>query len=249
MSNRFYVNQPLDGDLCQITGETAHHVLNVMRMQIGDSLTLFNGTNYEFHATITETAKKAVTVTIQSSKKVSRELAIRITVATAFPKGDRQKFMIEKLVELGVERLIPLRTERSVVNLQEKSQEKIQRWIVEASKQCGRNRLMTIQPTVSFNDWIQTETTGTRLIAHPDQSLLSITDVMTDSIDAGLTHLTIGPEGGFSDSEIARATQAGWVSFAIGNRILRIETAAIALASIFSLAHDTAPPIHKPLAD
>ena len=143
--------------------------------------------------------------------------------------------MIEKLVELGVDRLIPLRTERSVVNVQEKSHEKIQRWIVEASKQCGRNRLMTIEPTVSFSDWIATEMPGTCLIAHPNRDSLSSPDVITRSTDADTVNLTIGPEGGFSDQEIAIAQQAGWLRFDLGTRILRIETAAIAAAAILGL--------------
>ena len=94
---------------------------------------------------------------------------------------------------------------------------------------------MTIEPTVSFSDWIATEMPGTRLIAHPNRDSLSSPDVITRSIDADTVNLTIGPEGGFSDQEIAIAQQAGWLRFDLGTRILRIETAAIAAAAILGL--------------
>ena len=234
MSNRFFIN-PIATEICQISGESAHHIVNVMRMKTGDSVILFDGTNREFTGIITETDKKVVTISIQSVIDVSREQKITSTVAVAFPKGDRQKFMIEKLVELGVDSLVPLQTQRSVVNVQPRSLEKIQRWIVEASKQCGRNQLMQIKPAVSFNDWIHGQREGPRFVAHPHDMRLTITDAIGQAQKAGAVSLTVGPEGGFTSQEIADAQNAGWSTIALGITILRIETAAIAAATFFSL--------------
>ncbi|MCH2181837.1 MAG: 16S rRNA (uracil(1498)-N(3))-methyltransferase [Mariniblastus sp.] len=235
MANRFFVKPPV-ADRCLITGESAHHMINVMRMKAGDSVTLFDGTNREYQGSITELDRKSVTISIQSVNEVSREPEVRSTLAVAFPKGDRQKFMIEKLVELGVNKLVPLLTERSVVKIQPRSMEKIERWIEEASKQSGRNQLMQVEPAVSFKDWIQRPTEGPRFLADPRAPQASVTDAARRAQTAKSVSLSIGPEGGFTSQEIEDAGRAGWAPLRLGTTTLRIETAAIAAASLFSIA-------------
>ncbi len=235
MANRFFVEPPIEKGVCHISGETAHHIINVMRLKLGDSVTLFDGTNHEYIGTISELKKKSVTISIESVIESSREQEIRLTLAVSFPKGDRQKFMIEKLVELGVHAVVPLQTQRSVVNIHAKSTEKMKRWIIEASKQCGRNQLMEINPSISFNNWIDKTTKGLCLIAHPYKASSPLQTVLLQAQHAREVSLTIGPEGGFTSEEIADAQRAGWKTVEIGSTILRIETAALAAAALFRL--------------
>ena len=167
-------------------------------------------------------------------------------MAVALPKNDRQKFLIEKLVELGVQRLIPVQAERSVAAANKKVLQRIEKQIVEACKQCERNRLMQVTEPMTFEqikDWSAQQPEPARLwIADPYNgvSIAAVNDEgIADQSNAGKHELvTIGPEGGFSDDEIARATAAGFQLLRIGPTILRVETAAIASAAIFGAGRE-----------
>jgi 16S rRNA (uracil1498-N3)-methyltransferase len=162
-------------------------------------------------------------------------------VGVALPKGDRQKWLVEKLTEVGVTVLVPLSTERGVAQPTTSALERLRRSVVEAAKQCGRNRLMTVREPASWNefldkrDWVapgSRESPHTRrLLAHPSGTPLSQLDLRITSP----TQLAIGPEGGFSDAEITAAVEAGWKLVNLGPRILRVETAAVALAAAVTL--------------
>ncbi len=235
MSNRFFVKQPPAADRFQISDQTAHHMINVMRMKVGDSVILFDGSNHEYLGIIEEVTKKSVTLSLQAVEEVSREPDVCLTLAVAFPKGDRQKFMIEKLVELGVNRLVPLLTERSVVKVQARSMEKMERWIEEASKQCGRNQLMQVEAAISFDKWIKQTDNGPRFMADPNAKQENISDAIRIARAAKSASLTIGPEGGFTLQEAEVARQEGWAPLRLGAATLRIETAAIAAAALFGI--------------
>jgi 16S rRNA (uracil1498-N3)-methyltransferase len=159
---------------------------------------------------------------------VSRELTRPLTLAVALPKGERQKWLVEKATELGATRLVPLITERGVAQPVEAALDRLRRTVIEASKQCGRNRLMEIAAPVSACAlFSQASTADERLIADPAGQPLAAT-----AIGAGTGILAaIGPEGGFAPAELAAAREAGWQPVSLGPRILRIETAAIALAA------------------
>jgi len=177
--------------------------------------------------------------------EIDRELSFPVVVAVALPKGDRQKWLVEKLVELGVTQLVPLATERSVALPSEAAIERIGRAVIEASKQCGRNRLMEITAGVPWQEFV--ETTGgstahgrTRpqpretcyLFAHPGGQAVAELQL----IRRMPTTLAIGPEGGWADGEAALAVEHGWQKIDLGPRLLRVETAAVALASHIVLA-------------
>ena len=157
-------------------------------------------------------------------------------MAVALPKGDRQKVLIEKLVELGVTKLIPLNCERSVVIAQEKSVRRLDRQVIEASKQCGRNRLLEITEPLSFSKCIQQLGNGGRpFIAHPynaHKQGFAATDVLEGEENAVVA---IGPEGGFTDQEIDAAMTKGFNKVSLGKRRLRAETAAIAATASLML--------------
>ena len=165
--------------------------------------------------------------------EVDRELPFELVVGVSLPKGDRQKWLVEKLTELGVTELVPLVTERGVAQPTEAALERLGRSVIEAAKQCGRNRLMRIAKPQALGEWVCGETSGEirRWIAHPAGQAIVSLDVSV----ATATRIAIGPEGGFTDSEIATAIDAGWQSVNLGPRILRVETAAVALAAVVAL--------------
>src|SRR5713101_1859262 len=114
MSNRFYVDHALDLGLVILRGPEAHHLAAVSRARQGDQVCLFNGNGYEYGSTVTELSRRSVTLTVTAVEAPQRELAFKLEVAAPLPKGDRGRFLVEKLTELGVTRYVPLRTERSV---------------------------------------------------------------------------------------------------------------------------------------
>lgn len=235
MSDRFYTSEPITGDRVTLDGQEAHHLLHVMRAKVGERITLFDGSGAEFAAEIAKCGRSDVETRVLERREVDRELPFTLVIGVSLPKGDRQKWLVEKLTELGVTELVPLTTERGVAQPTDSALERLARSVIEAAKQCGRNRLMQITPPQTFNDWVtnaRSTPDSRRLIAHPDGKSLP-------SLDLAIplpTLLAIGPEGGFTDAEVAAALAHGWQSVHLGQRILRIETAAAALAAVVALS-------------
>ncbi|HEY2413497.1 MAG TPA: RsmE family RNA methyltransferase [Pirellulaceae bacterium] len=228
MSDRFFVEQPIRGQTVDLAGDEARHLTAVMRAAVGDEVTLFDGGGAEFVARIGAIMKHSVHLDILERREVSRELPFIFSLAVALPKGDRQKWLLEKTTELGVTRLIPLITERGVAQPVESALDRLRRGVIEASKQCGRNRLMEIaEPRRAVDLFADQSIAGARLIAHFGGQALNSTQFRSN---AGLI-AAIGPEGGFTDGEVATANAADWRSISLGSRILRVETAAIAVAA------------------
>jgi 16S rRNA (uracil1498-N3)-methyltransferase len=234
MSRRFFVDLPVDSDAATLTGPEAHHLVNVMRGQVGDRVALFDGSGFEFDAEITDVGRSTIELKIVDRREVDRELALRLTVGVAIPKGDRQRWLIEKLVELGVTKLVPLVTSRSVVQPSGKALDRLRRAVIEASKQCGRNRLMEIAEANRITDYLSSVPGNTiALFAHPAEDIAPAPrTIPSDGCDV---MIAVGPEGGFTDDEVALAGQHDWRSVSFGPRILRTETAAVALASLIAL--------------
>lgn len=228
MSDRFYTPQPLAPGEFRLVGPEAHHIATVRRFAVGDHVTLFNGDGREYPAEILSLGKKSVALTILSADEVTRELPFPLIVASALPKGDRADFLIEKLTELGVMRFVPLITARSVVHPKEAKVEKFERMVIEASKQCGRNVLMQVSAPMTWTDFVHLpELPPQRLVLHTTNG--SSVGTTTGSAVVG-----IGPEGGFTDEEVAIAVDEGWHPVSLGPRILRVETAALVAAGWFN---------------
>jgi 16S rRNA (uracil1498-N3)-methyltransferase len=235
MSERFFVAEPITGQQATLTGDEARHLSTVMRLAVGNEVTLFDGSGPEFTARISAIGKHRVQLDITERRDISRELPCDLSLAVALPKGDRQKWLVEKTTELGVTRLIPLITERGIAQPVESALDRLRRGVIEASKQCGRNRLMEIaEPERATDLFGNPALVGWRLLAHPvgrPVSELRLEQIGGHSPPYPLL-AAIGPEGGFTESEIAAALSAGWQPISLGSRILRVETAAIALASL-----------------
>lgn len=237
MPRRFFVEIPITDKTVSISGAEAKHIAKANRLNMGDDIMLFDGSDREFEAKIIELGKNRITAAVQQVHDISRELGINLTLAVALPKGDRQKVLVEKLVELGVSNLIPLNCQRSVTIATEKSAGRLGRWVIESSKQCGRNRLMNIAAPMAFNKLVDSLPDGARLIAHPGGSEMKFvwSNLQNAGQYAGQARLTIaiGPEGGFTIDELEYARSAGWTQICLAPTILRVETAAVAAAAIF----------------
>ena len=238
MTDRYFSQKTIKGPRIVITDSEAHHLAHVMRASCGDMLTLFDGSGAEFLAEVARVGRKEVELAILERVEADRELPVRIALAVSLPKGDRQKWLVEKAVELGVAAIVPLITKRSVARPSATSLTRLRRTVIEASKQCGRNRLMEIAEPKAWNDFVQeTADTPYRFVAHPGEGVshLPTPNVLGQETSPKQNILAaIGPEGGFDDDEIGLATAAGWHTIGLGRRILRIETAAILLAGMIS---------------
>ena len=227
MAERFFTPDPLAVGDYVLEGPEAHHLSSVRRFATGDTVTLFNGDGFEYQAHIISLAKNSVTLQILTSTRVDRERQIPSIVASALPKGDRADYLIEKLTEVGVTRFIPLLTERSIVRPKKTVVEKFERAVIEASKQCGRNRLMMVDSPCPWHLLLsRTDLPDHRFVLHTDSHSLPLAKVNQESI------IAVGPEGGFSQQEIEAALGNGWQTRNLGSRILRVETAAVAAVTI-----------------
>jgi len=223
MADRFFIDCALAPGLVAIQGPEAHHLATVCRLRAGDTLTLFNGQGAEYPARVREVGKRSVTVEILGVERPQRECGFRLEVASPLPKGDRAPFLLEKLTELGVTAFTPLQTRFSVVHPREAKLDKLQRHVIEASKQCGRNVLLRVGELTSWTDFCnRQDLPAAKILAHP---------VATDTrAGGGDVVLAVGPEGGIAEEEVRLGRETGWQVVSLGPRILRMETAALYLA-------------------
>jgi 16S rRNA (uracil1498-N3)-methyltransferase len=230
MAERFYVNCDLAVASVVLEGPEAHHLRDVRRLRPGDAVCLFNGDGREYHARVASLDKKGVTLTMGPVASPQRELGFRLEVAAPVPKGDRAQFLVEKLTELGVSTFVPLAAARSVVHPREAKWDKLGRYVIEASKQCGRNVLMRIEPLTPWAEYcLRADLPERRLLGHPGGSSLP----RGRPADVAIA---VGPEGGFTSDEVQLADSAGWWPVSLGPRTLRVETAALVLAALASIA-------------
>jgi 16S rRNA (uracil1498-N3)-methyltransferase len=230
MSERFFVADKITAGRVDLVGDEARHLAAVMRAQPGDEVVLFDGSGVEFVGRVAAVLKRAVQLEVVERREISRELPCLLTLAVALPKGERQKWLVEKATELGVTRLVPLVTERGVAQPADAALDRLRRTVIEASKQCGRNRLLEIAQPMPVGDYLRSADLGaTRLFA--DAAGTALDDSADKPQPGGDWQLAIGPEGGFTPAEVADATAAGWWLVSLGPRILRVETAAVMLAA------------------
>jgi 16S rRNA (uracil1498-N3)-methyltransferase len=235
MSDRFYTPDPLGPGEYVLSGPDAHHLAAVRRFGPGDWVVLFNGDGREYPAEVIEADRKRTVLNILAAAEADRELPFPLVVASALPKGDRADFLVEKLTELGVTRFVPLSTTRAVVQPKGAKVEKFERAVIEASKQCGRNRLMAVDPPAKWDEFAARveNMPAVRVVLHPpaaEQPIHPLADLAEVVRRCGVV-FAVGPEGGFTDAEVATAGAAGWRRVALGPRVLRVETAAVAAAA------------------
>jgi len=240
---RFYCPLPLvSGQVVDLPATAARHV-QVLRMQPGHSLTLFNGEGGEFSAEVQHMGRSDVRVVVGEHRNVECEAAIQVHLAVGMPANERMDWLVEKATELGVHRITPLMTERSVIRLTgERAEKKQAHWqavAASASEQCGRNRVPLIDMPERLDAWLARQTSQADVV----QGVLSL-HASTQPLHALRAQaaeqtktwvLLNGPEGGLTDAEDAAARAKGFVALTLGDRVLRAETAALGALALLTL--------------
>jgi 16S rRNA (uracil1498-N3)-methyltransferase len=248
-----------DGRSVQLSGEETRHLRNVLRLKAGDEIFVFDGAGKEFQGRVQAVARDATEVSvIKQVDPAQPESSLDLILAIALLKGEKFDLVIQKATELGVTRIIPVITARADVRIKSDAdaERKMTRWeriALEATKQCGRARLMKIERPVRFSDLIRGDDTDSvartkasedacapvplpnsdvRIMFAERQGAL-LPEGLSDGKDRRQTVIAlIGPEGGWADDEIDQASAAGWKIVTLGGRILRAETAAIVAATL-----------------
>ena len=238
---RFYCPLPLvSGQVVDLPPTAARHV-QVLRMQPGHTLTLFNGEGGEFSAEVQHMGRSDVRVVVGEHRDVACEAAVQVHLAVGMPANERMDWLVEKATELGVHRITPLMTERSVIRLTgERAEKKQMHWqavAASASEQCGRNRVPLIDLPERLDAWLARQTAQTDVV-HGVLSLHASTQPLNTLRDGGAASTWVllnGPEGGLTDAEDAAARAKGFAALSLGERVLRAETAALGALALLTL--------------
>ena len=240
---RCFVPPPLAvGDTRLLPGEVSTHLARVLRARAGQQLTLFDGCGGEYDALILQIERGGVRVRIDAHRAIERESPLRVLLLQALARGERMDIIVQKATELGVTAIVAWPGQRSVVRLQgDALARRCDHWravATSACEQCGRNRVPTLSAVADLAAaCAQSDTGSVRLLLAPEghRTLPSIVrGAPVTSIS-----LAVGPEGGFSDDELALAARQGFQACRLGPRVLRAETAPLAaLAALQALAGD-----------
>lgn len=246
--NRFFVDDPgaFSDRSVVITGEDVNHVKNVLRLKENDELIVSDGRGRDYHCRISGITNEEVVADICDICDNFSELSTEITLFQGFPKGDKMELIIQKTVELGVTRIVPVMTKRTVVKLDDKkAKKKTERYnmIAEsAAKQSGRGMIPEITMPVSFAEAVSmAEKLDMNIIPYEEAEGVEYSRNIIKSIKGKKSlGIFIGPEGGFAREEVEKALDAGASAITLGHRILRTETAGMAVISIimFELEED-----------
>lgn len=233
---RVYLALPLaTGSTITLPDEAVRHLVQVLRMQAGEALTVFNGEGGEFAATLASASRKGATLTIGAHDPISREARLPVTIAQCVSKGDRMDYALQKCTELGAAGFVPVLSARGVVKLDgERWEKKVEHWrgvVVGAAEQSGRTALPAVALPLGFEALVTAPREGLKLIAAPGGTATLNRLALNETIT-----LLVGPEGGFAPLELELADRHGWQRLGLGARILRTETAPVAvLAGLMAL--------------
>jgi 16S rRNA (uracil1498-N3)-methyltransferase len=252
MSNlpRFHCPTALiPGDALNLPSGTARHV-QVLRLQPNDEITLFNGQGGEFKAVVTHMGRSDVSVRVGEHKQIERELNLRVNLWSGITANERMDWLLEKATELGATTLLPITAERSVLKLKgDRADKKLAHWqaiAMASSEQCGRNRVLQVCSPATLSQaiaqlsvsplqaarWVLSLAPGNRSLQEMMQTLKTPKEAGQSMMSEII--LLSGPEGGLSPAEEAQAIAAGFVPVSLGKRVLRAETAPVAVLSALS---------------
>lgn len=231
---RFFIEADLTVDtVIELTETVFHHWVKVLRAQVGETATLFNGQGGEYQVELVDVAKKSASVKVNLFNPTNRTPKFQALLGQVMSKGDRVDYAIQKAVELGVTEIQLLTSERCEMRLKyDRDQKKIEHWqsiAIAACEQCGLNLVPKILAPLTLEQWLETELPSTKLVLAPNKQAV---DVFADAT-ADIA-LLIGPEGGLSETEIAAANHKGFINWCIGERILRTETAPVVALAILN---------------
>lgn len=221
----------------KLSDDAFGHMVRVLRLNEGDIVTLFNGQlhngkeTFQYTAKLVDVKKKQASVEIISQEAVNNESPLNIHLGQGISRGDRMDFTLQKSVELGVNKITPLFTERCGVKLSSerlaKKREQWQKIVISACEQSGRCVVPLVAEPLFLQDWINEQTNALKLNLHPKAEHSIMTLPMDTPTNELSIRLLIGPEGGLTDEEISQANQADFQDILLGPRVLRTETAAL----------------------
>lgn len=230
MIPRFFCSQSMKiGRTLELPDEVAHHALRVLRLRVGDTIVLFDGSGGEYRASLQDVGRRA-SVRIETFDPVDRESPLEVMLAQSLPAGDKMDWVIQKAVELGVRAILPLITERSVVRLAGERADKraahLRGVARSACEQCGRTVCPAVEGIASLSDFLAAGVADgmLRLVLSPGSG----SKLASLAPPAQGVALLVGPEGGWSEAEMAAIRACGWRELTLGPRILRSETAGLA---------------------
>ena len=229
--------QGIEDEKAVISGADYRHMVKALRLGVGDEVMLFGGDSLEYTGVISSVGSRELVVDITGSRAITADPVIDITILQGLPKGEKMDYIVEKATELGATRIVPVVTERSQVRKTEKHR-RWERIALEASKQCGRTKPTVIESTLEYKEALLfKDKSDLAIILHIDSSL-SIKEFLKNTLQ-GVKNIIvlIGPEGGFSQNEVLLAIEMGFTSLGLGPRILRTETASLAVLSIIQFQH------------
>jgi 16S rRNA (uracil1498-N3)-methyltransferase len=237
---RIHVDQPLAvGADLQLPAQASEHAARVLRLVVGDPLTLFNGDGCDYPATIVGLGKREVVVRVEAKQALHNESPLSLTLAQGVARGEKMDLIVQKATELGIVRIVPLLTERSEVKLDaSRAEKRLLHWravAASAAEQSGRARVPEISPALSLPQWLDAlGTDGALRLALLPQATRSSRDLRFTTA-GGL--LVVGPEGGLGERDIRALTDAGFDGLRLGPRILRTETAGLAALAALQALH------------
>lgn len=230
--NRIYTPQPLslNTTVC-LEDQAAQHVAKVLRLKIGDKLHLFNGEGGAWLSEIIAIQKKFVTAQTLGFLDENNESPLYVALGQGICRGEKMDFIIQKATELGLTEFTPILIERTQFNLNgERLQKKIIHWqrvAISACEQCGRNKIPIIHQPTTLQNWLENQSSELNLILHPHTTQNDFSALKPKSVS-----VLVGSEGGFNEQEVATALQKKFIALKLGPRILRTETAPIAILSV-----------------
>lgn len=231
---RFFTASPLAlNNTFQLSENAAAHATRALRLNVGDSATLFNGDGFDYECTLTSIKKNTVSALITGAKQINNESPLNITLLQGISSGDRMDFTIQKAVELGVKKIQPINSQRSVVKLtHDRAAKRIEHWqnvAISACEQSGRAFVPKVLPPLTLEAWLAQNpySNTTRILLNP-AGAIRLTEIAKPATSI---ELLIGAEGGLSEIEIELACSQHFQSILLGPRILRTETAALSAIS------------------
>ncbi|HEA47014.1 MAG TPA: 16S rRNA (uracil(1498)-N(3))-methyltransferase [bacterium] len=240
---RFFVEEKnIRENKVTIKGDEARHIAQVLRLKEKDKIKIFTGKGKEYLTEIIQSSKKEVIGKILEESRLDTEPPIEITLVQGIPKSDKMDFIVQKVTELGVKKIIPVITQRTVVKLnEEKSRARRNRWqriALEAAKQSGRAIIPAVKEVISFIQALDNlNRESLNLIPWEEETSTSLKQVLkrhTSHIPHSTSHITvfIGPEGGFTSEEVEAAKEKGAIPVSLGPRLLRTETAGLVTLTV-----------------
>lgn len=236
MAHRYFLDT-VNGDTATVTGDEANHLIRVMRVGIGDKLTLSDRAGFDYDATVAEISDKTVICQVGERQENPAQPKAQLTVYMALPKGDKLEFITQKMCELGASGLTPFVSEYCVAQKSKKEDTKrtrLQKISDEACKQCGRSTPMTVNETLTFKQMLTSLEGFDKIVLLYEHGAQSFKNI--DFTDCKNVALIIGSEGGFSQKEADMMVEKGRTNVILGARILRCETAAVTGATLVMYA-------------